>query len=1535
MKRKSFKIMRIALILGIVFASMLPANVVLAQTIDVTVSGTVKDNSGNPVTDAEVRVIDPTTQGIIASDLTDSTGNYTLSVDPGTYDVKVIPPVGSEFGPAIALGLVLTSNTILNFVLVPVGAVTLSGKVLDPMGDGIPGQEVQLSPVGSNNWIVSTTDNEGNYFLQVAPGDYDIYVRGQNAYTSPPVNAAYDYMVRNNYVDGVYLSLTESMVMDIPLPEHKVSVHVQDPVGNSVPGVTISTNSVWNTDLTLGPIAAFGDSQYYYSYPNMPTTDASGDVDLWLFTTPPGGAYTLIATPPAGSGLAGTSLSNVSITDETSVIITLVVPVTLSGKVLDPMGDGIPGQEVQLSPVGSNNWIVSTTDNEGNYFLQVAPGDYDIYVRGQNAYTSPPVNAAYDYMVRNNYVDGVYLSLTESMVMDIPLPEHKVSVHVQDPVGNSVPGVTISTNSVWNTDLTLGPIAAFGDSQYYYSYPNMPTTDASGDVDLWLFTTPPGGDTYTLTATPPTGSPFVTFDVYDVEVVSDMTIIVVLEFVHPPPVTTAGVSPAPDGQGIYHEPVTVTLSATAYEGYTIDATYYIIDDGETQTYAGPFDIVTDGTHTIDYWSVDDVGVFEIQQRLTLEILLAVDFPDPNLKLAIREAINKPYGDIYQSDLDDLTYFTAGDRGIVDLTGLEHCTSLTLLGLGQNQISDVTPLSNLTSLTYLYLDINQISDITPLSNLTSLTYLPLGDNQISDITPLSNLTSLTQLYLDLNQISDIDSLSNLTSMTWLGLGQNQISDIDSLSNLTSLTGLNLEQNQISDITPLSNLTSLAQLSLDQNQISDIIPLSSLSSLTWLGLGRNQISDITPLSNLTSLAFLALEQNQISDITPLSNLTSLWYLALGQNQISEIDSLSNLTSMTQLYLEVNQISDIDSLSNMTSMIALTLEVNQISDIIPLSNMTSLTELALGQNQISEIDSLSNLTSLTWLGLSSNQISDIYPLVQNVGMDEGDRVNLKANPLSYVSLFDYIPELLARGVNVLYDIPPNLPPTADAGGPYPADEGEIITLNASGSTDPDDNIVLYEWDLDNDGEYDDASGVTADVAFDDDGTYTVGLRVTDEYGESDTDTASVTVDNVAPAANAGEDKAGNEPASFTFAGSHTDPGVVDTHTYEWDFDYDGVTFDVDASGTSVINEWADDFAGSVALRVTDDDGGWSIDTCSVTVSNVAPVANAGEDKAGNEPASFTFTGSHTDPGVVDTHTYEWDFDYDGVTFDVDASGISGINEWADGFAGSVALRVTDDDGGWSINTCSVTVSNVAPTVGAITAPVDPIEVDTEFTAQASFTDPGTGDTWTAEWDWGDGTETLIEDITAPGDVDRPHTYTLPDVYTITLTVTDDDGGTHQSKFEFVVVYDPAAGFATGGGWFIPGKQGNSDFDDDLPGLDGTSKATFGFVVKYRKGASITPSGQLEFQYRVGDFSLHSGDYDWLVVTNTNWAKFQGLATIKGRESEGLFPFRVDSFDGDGTKPDRFIIRIWLPGADPDIGDPEYKASGDLGGGQIMIHK
>ena len=96
--------------------------------------------------------------------------------------------------------------------------------------------------------------------------------------------------------------------------------------------------------------------------------------------------------------------------------------------------------------------------------------------------------------------------------------------------------------------------------------------------------------------------------------------------------------------------------------------------------------------------------------------------------------------------------------------------------------------------------------------------------------------------------------------------------------------------------------------------------------------------------------------------------------------------------------------------------------------------------------------------------------------------------------------------------YDVPPNVPPVADANGPYIVIEGGTVTLDGSGSYDIDGSIVLYEWDFDGDGTYDwigDSTtlGIT-NHTYTTPGTYNAKLRVADDDTAIDTDTATVTV-------------------------------------------------------------------------------------------------------------------------------------------------------------------------------------------------------------------------------------------------------------------------------------------------------------------------------------------------------------------------------------------------------------------------------------------
>ena len=246
---------------------------------------------------------------------------------------------------------------------------------------------------------------------------------------------------------------------------------------------------------------------------------------------------------------------------------------------------------------------------------------------------------------------------------------------------------------------------------------------------------------------------------------------------------------------------------------------------------------------------------------------------------------------------------------------------------------------------------------------------------------------------------------------------------------------------------------------------------------------------------------------------------------------------------------------------------------------------------------------------------------------------------------------------------------------------------------------------------------------------------------------------------------------------------------------------------------------------------------------------------------------------------------------------------------------------------------VDDTDPAVlGPITAPVNPIQINTQFTASASFTDDA-DDTHTASWNWGDGiTVGTVTEFTGSGSVQDTHTYTTPGVYTITLTVNNSDGATATTQFQFVVAYDPNGGFVTGGGW-INSQQGAYAAEPLL-----TGKATFGFNSKYQYGTTI-PTGNTEFNFKIANLNFHSTNYDWLVIAGAK-AQYKGTGTINENGSYHFMLTATDSEINGGGNFDKFRMKITDSNGGmiydnllnaPDSTDPTTA----LGAGNIVIHK
>jgi ELWxxDGT repeat protein len=198
------------------------------------------------------------------------------------------------------------------------------------------------------------------------------------------------------------------------------------------------------------------------------------------------------------------------------------------------------------------------------------------------------------------------------------------------------------------------------------------------------------------------------------------------------------------------------------------------------------------------------------------------------------------------------------------------------------------------------------------------------------------------------------------------------------------------------------------------------------------------------------------------------------------------------------------------------------------------------------------------------------------------------------------------------------------ANAGGSYVVMEGETLALDGSASIIPDGSRVSYSWDLDGDGQFDDARGAKPTLVGGQlrrlglhGGTtsHTIRLRIVDDNGISNDAEASVQV-NDSPLAMTGSSHSVVEGTNFNrFVASFTDPGGAEelSHyraTIDWG---DGMTYDtgtITRSGNyfRVSGEHNYQRAGDYNVVVTvHDDQGFAPGGVTSHVTSAIRVTNA----------------------------------------------------------------------------------------------------------------------------------------------------------------------------------------------------------------------------------------------------------------------------------------------------------------------------------------
>ena len=233
------------------------------------------------------------------------------------------------------------------------------------------------------------------------------------------------------------------------------------------------------------------------------------------------------------------------------------------------------------------------------------------------------------------------------------------------------------------------------------------------------------------------------------------------------------------------------------------------------------------------------------------------------------------------------------------------------------------------------------------------------------------------------------------------------------------------------------------------------------------------------------------------------------------------------------------------------------------------------------------------------------------------------------------------------------PNIAPVANAGSTQNVLTGSIVTLDGSGSSDANNDLLTYSWTITSkpagsNAALSDGTVVnpvfTADVT----GTYVLSLVVND--GEVNSEPVSVTINasypNAPPVANAGSTQNVLVGTLVTLDGSGSSDANNDPLTYSWTFTSKPAGSTAGLSSSTAANPtFTADLAGAYVIKLVVNDGTVSSTSSTVMINastpNVAPVAKAtASGLKVRTGTKVTLSGSSSSDADGDPLTYSWAF-------------------------------------------------------------------------------------------------------------------------------------------------------------------------------------------------------------------------------------------------------------------------------------------------------
>ncbi|MCF7559555.1 T9SS type B sorting domain-containing protein [Sabulilitoribacter multivorans] len=369
-----------------------------------------------------------------------------------------------------------------------------------------------------------------------------------------------------------------------------------------------------------------------------------------------------------------------------------------------------------------------------------------------------------------------------------------------------------------------------------------------------------------------------------------------------------------------------------------------------------------------------------------------------------------------------------------------------LGYDSGPLDDFVPTANISSVTTLSITDKSILDLTGIEDFTALSILDCSGNQLSSINVSQN-TNLTELYCFGNQLTNLN-VTSLSALKILWCYQNRLTNLN-VSQNTELISLLCGINQIQNL-DVSNNTKLVVLSFQRNEISDI-DVTNLTNLMRLQGGNNLLKTLDVSKN-TKLSTLTIQNNEISAID-ISNLTELDRLQCGRNLLTALDISKNL-KLTYVSCEINQIIELDPSKNL-NLITLICYFNLISELDVTKN-TALVVLDCSNNLLCSLNIKNGNNKFTVVDFRLNYF------LSCVVVDSPSDIPINWEPedyQGYVSSVDECPD--ATLVDALSDVVANNSftlPILTNGSYFTASGGNGTMLNSGDTITSSQTIYIY---------------------------------------------------------------------------------------------------------------------------------------------------------------------------------------------------------------------------------------------------------------------------------------------------------------------------------------------------------------------------------------------------------------------------------------------------------------------------------------------